>query len=134
MADHLADQDGSVFPDQFVEQRWRSHWCDRCYQPDEAERRVLGKGDGCPIFARASLGEVPAEWKQGSASSAVMLYSCIEHLDRPPVHRRPRAKATGVQLEMFSEPDREERFLVPVDSWPDYAAITRDTTKPPGAA
>jgi hypothetical protein len=126
---------GGVFPDQFAQRRWRSHWCDRCYQPDEAQRRLLGKGDGCPIFARTLQGEVPAEWKQGSAASAsVMLYSCIEHFDRPPVHRRPRAKATGVQLGMFSEPDRGKRFLVPVDGWPDYAAIARDTAKPPGAA
>jgi hypothetical protein len=44
------------------------------------------------------------------------------------------AKATGVQLDLFDKPDRQEKVLVPVDGWPVYAAIARDTAEPPGAA
>jgi hypothetical protein len=134
VTDRIADEDAPVFPDELTEQRWRSHWCDRCYQRDEAERRVLGKGDGCPIFALSRLGEIPREWKRGPVFSGPMLYSCDKHLDRPPVYRRPRAKATGVQLDLFGEPDRCGRFLVAVNGWPDYAAIARNKNKPPGAA
>jgi hypothetical protein len=129
-----------VFPSEVAEQLWRQHWCQTCFQPEEAARRLFDRGEGCPILALALSGTTPLEFKRDgrrrsrNVVEAKKLFRCTEYRDRPPMIRRPRAAASGTQESLFGELQPVDRLLVPVDGWPDYRAIERNTTKPPGAA
>lgn len=127
----------TVFPDQYTERLWRASWCDTCFQPAEAERRLQGKGSGCPILAEALSGNLPAQWDGNLRRRGLMrlaealpakLYTCSSYLKRPPVYRRPRAKAEGTQQELFPEPEHQDKHLVEVDGWRDYQAEARRST------
>ncbi|ORA12611.1 hypothetical protein [Mycobacterium asiaticum] len=133
-----ADPLAGVFPGQVAQDLWRERWCGTCHQPDEATRRVLDHGPGCPILAQALKGTVPPEWRRYHSHrhrhDAGDLYRCGGYLDRPPVYRRPRAKAKGVQEALFDTPQPQQRLLVEVEGWPDYAVLARNAAEPPGAA
>jgi hypothetical protein len=93
----------------------RQRWCRRCFQPDEAELRALGQGDGCPLLLQAADGHTPPEWKRGKCSAFRKTPS-------------PLAKPTADELpqgELFDQPEVQTRRLVPLTTWPDYAAEGR---------
>lgn len=93
--------------------------CRNCFQTDEATRRVLGKGFGCPILRRAATGRLPRQWRRRRNAPLGETFQCEDFTDKPPSSKRRHAPA--VTLEMFDiEP--AEVHLVPVDGWPDYRA------------
>lgn len=91
---------------------WRESWCDRCFQPDEVNRRDHDRGTGCPILARAARTQrKPVEWDRNPRSTTMdSVFKCNAFLDRPAVLRRPTA--TDETLTMFDVqiPDTMERF------------------------
>jgi hypothetical protein len=136
----VTDLPASVFPNAFVQRAWIAANCGTCFQAAEARRRLQGKGPGCPILAEAlgSGGVLPRQWKvnpqtRGLSSLAEAMpgryIKCDAYSKRPPVYRRPRAKAEGPQGELFAEPRHQDPNLVPVDGWPDYRRALRPELK-----
>lgn len=95
---------------------WEVNWCDRCLR--DAPFRRMDKGFGCPILARALLGEQPAEWlQQPDDHYPSDAYHCIEF-------RAPGGGGSGepkpipdppAQDGMFPRPDPAVRMLVPTE-------------------
>jgi hypothetical protein len=96
--------------------------CSRCFQPDEAAKRVLGSGDGCPLLKRARNGQMPGKWTRRRGEALGSTFKCAEYAPSAPTARRKRAVAEDVP--MF-DPEPVERLLVPIEGWPDYAAEAR---------
>jgi hypothetical protein len=123
--DHQAvtgDPRVSLFPSDTARDIWRGHWCERCFQPDEADFRLHGNGFGCQIIARAlSSDRKPREWDRNTrAQTMSAAYGCNAFLAKPAVARR--GKAPDETLPMFELEPADGRALVPVDGWPDYRA------------
>lgn len=98
--------------------------CSRCYQPDEASKRVLGVGEGCPILKRARRGQMSAAWKRrrGHHGALGNTFDCAMFTPTPPTTRR---KTATCETESMFDPDPGEKLLVPVQGWPDYRAEER---------
>jgi len=63
---------------------WVEQWCAHCYQPDEARRRITGKGDGCPVLQRADRNATPpGEFTRRKNPQLGHTYKCSEHRPRP---------------------------------------------------
>jgi len=103
--------------------------CARCFQPQEAEKRVLGTGDGCPHLARAALNKMPAAWTRRRNAVIGETYRCADHLDKPPTNRRGKAPADTVPL--FDEPGEDVDF-VPVEGWPSASDFGRKSKSKEG--
>lgn len=77
---------------------WRQRWCETCFQPDEAARRIQHKQDSiCPIWAKAlRSGRKPVEWdRMPRADEMVKTIRCNTYTDKPPVTRRPVADVSS---------------------------------------
>ena len=98
--------------------------CDRCFQPAQALKRVTGEGAGCPHLIRAEAGKLPKAWTLRRTAAMGDTYRCDDHLDKPPVNRRGVAPADTPP--MFDDVEPADRFLVPIDGWPDYKALERE--------
>lgn len=103
--------------DAFIEKN-----CARCFQPDEARKRVTGGGPGCPHLARAEQDKMPKPWTRRRGAAWGDTYRCDDHLDKPPVNRRKTAK---VEIEPMLDVEPADRHLIPVDGWPDWASEQR---------
>lgn len=114
----------SVFASTHEERAWRDTWCHRCFQPDEALKRVVGDGPGCPLLKIAEGGTVPEQWTLRRRAEMGNRYRCADFIKRPPVARKGRVEELP-QEELFDMPEQTEKLLVPVDGWPDYAAQQR---------
>lgn len=97
---------------------WRQRWCETCYQPDEAARRIQHKQARCPIWARAMQSDrKPKEWdRMPRADQMIRTIRCNEYAPQPPVIRRD--KAVGEDQPMFDVEPADAK-LVPVEGWPD---------------
>jgi hypothetical protein len=113
----------TLFPTDTARAIWTGHWCERCFQPAEAELRLHGKGTGCPILARALASDrKPKEWDRNTrAQTMSAAYGCNAFLAKPAVVRR-RGTVPDETLPMFEVEPADGRPLVPVDGWPDYRA------------
>ena len=108
----------SIERDAFVE----TH-CLTCCQPDQAQKRTLGTGDGCPFLALGDRGRLPVQWKRRRNATMGDTYRCSEEVRKPAVNRRG---STTVDTEpLFDEPTRTYVALIPVQGWPDYRAQER---------
>lgn len=96
--------------------------CLRCFQPDEAAKRVLGTGPGCPHLVRAAAGKLPKAWTRRRNAVIGETFKCSDHLDKPPVNRRGTAPADTPP--MFDD-DQTNVDFVPVEGWPDAQAFGR---------
>ncbi|MGE2714213.1 hypothetical protein ACQI4L_09160 [Mycolicibacterium litorale] len=114
----------TVFPSAYAERAWRESHCRRCYQPDEAMKRVVGSGPGCPLLQIAASGVVPEQWTKRRKAEMGNTYTCADFRKRPPVARKGRVEPMP-QEELFDAPEPAEKLLVPVEGWPDYAALQR---------
>jgi hypothetical protein len=112
-----------VFSSRYEERAWRENHCDKCFQPDQALKRVADKGDGCPLLALAERGVKPEQWTKRRKAEMGNTYKCSDFAKTPPSQQRRRAP---VQTEaLFDDLDPAEKMLVPVDGWPDYKALQR---------
>lgn len=90
----------SVFPSDTSRKAWTESWCDRCHQPQQAELRLLGRGDGCPLLKYAdSTGLIPLLWKPRRGGGMGDTYTCDAYLDKPPIAKR--RVSTEQTLPMF---------------------------------
>lgn len=94
---------------------WIETNCRKCYQVDEAKKRVLGQGDGCPLLARAATGRKPAQWTKRRNAAMGYTYKCDWYRRVPDVNRR--GTAVVVQEGLF-DVEPEEIYYVPVEGWP----------------
>lgn len=107
------------------EAAWREKWCDHCFQPDEALKRIAKQGPGCPLLALSATGRLPTQWTRRRSAVMGDTYRCSEYLKKPPVNRRPSSPAV---LEPMFDVDPAPLHLVPVEGWPDYRAkAAKDT-------
>lgn len=99
---------------------WQQHWCHRCFQPDEAARRLHGKDSVCPIWAKAMrTGHKPVEWdRKPRATDMDRTITCNSYMDEPPIIRRAKAVAEDVPLFEVT-PYAIDVGFVPVDGWPE---------------
>lgn len=106
--------------DAFIEET-----CGRCFQPDEALKRLTGEGPGCPHLVRAAENKKPKAWTRRQGQHAVIgkTYRCDDFMDKPAVNRRGKAPADTPP--MFADMPSMDKSLVPVDGWPDYASLER---------
>lgn len=113
----------TLFPNQTARDVWRGHWCERCFQPDEAAKRLHDRGPGCPIIAKAlERDRKPVEWvRNARAATMSVAYGCNAFMKRPAVNRRATTECVTESL-FDDEPIHVTRNLVPVEGWPDYRA------------
>lgn len=96
---------------------WQEKHCARCFQPDEARKRITGEGDGCPIWITGLTNKLPHQWTRRRDAVMGDTYRCSAFLPKPPVSRRASAPA---EMEPMLEVEPTERSLVPVEGWPQY--------------
>lgn len=120
----------SLFPSDTARDVWRGHWCERCFQTDEADLRLHDKGFGCPIIARALTSDrKPVQWKRNArAATMAAAYGCDSFLAKPAVNRRK--KAPDETMAMF-DVEPTDRGFVPIEGWPDAEAF-KPARKPEG--
>lgn len=95
---------------------WISRWCDSCFQPDQAQLRIQGTGNGCPILARAlKSGRKPPQWDRTRSTDMETSIKCNEYSAKPAVVRRGTAFE---DVPMF-DVEPQDTLYVPVDGWPD---------------
>lgn len=101
------------------QQVWRGRWCDTCFQPDEATKRIQGKGDGCPILARAlRTGRKPVEWDRNPrATELERTIKCHEYQKKPALNRRQSHTEEGEPM-LFTAESFDAPY-VPVEGWPE---------------
>lgn len=104
--------------DAFIE-----HHCNNCFQPEEAMKRVVGMGPGCPHLARAAENKMPKAWTRRRNAEIGYAYKCEDFWPKPPVNRRKTAPADTPP--MFEDMPPVDKSLVPVDGWPDYNSLER---------
>jgi hypothetical protein len=99
---------------------WRERWCDTCFQPDEAARRIQGKDVECPIWAKAMKEDrKPPQWDRNTRTDEVWrMIKCNSYTPKPPINRRERAIAEDVPL-FDVTPYAVDIGFVPVEGWPD---------------
>lgn len=100
--------------------------CARCFQPDEAEKRVLGTGPGCPHLVRAETGKLPKAWTRRRGAALGETFRCSDHTKKPPVNRRGTAPADTPP--MFEDLPTDVDF-VPVENWPSAEDFGRKVKK-----
>jgi hypothetical protein len=96
--------------------------CLRCFQPDEALKRITDAGPGCPHLARAENNKMPNAWTRRRNAVMGETYRCSDFQKQPAVNRRGKA---DVDIEPMLDIAPAERHLVPVEGWPDWAAEGR---------
>lgn len=105
---------------------WRQRWCETCFQPEEAQRRLMGKDAVCPIWEKAMrTNRKPVEWdRKPRATDMDRTIKCNEHTPKPPIKRRPGfgMKVAGggpLDVPLFDvTPYKTDVGFVPVEGWP----------------
>lgn len=100
---------------------WTEKNCRVCWQPDQADLRVLQRGQGCPHLLRAAAGKLPRIWTRRRNAVMSETYRCDDFIDKPPVRRR--AQSTEESIPLFDTPEAKPATLIPVEGWPDYKAL-----------
>lgn len=103
---------------------WRSRWCETCFQPDEAARRIQHKDTECPIWAKAARTDrKPVEWdRMPRADEMVKTIRCNSYTDQPPVTRRgTSSQVTDVTEPLFDVTPYAAQHpgYKPVPGWPE---------------
>jgi hypothetical protein len=99
---------------------WLENWCHRCFQPDEAMRRIQGKDTQCPILAGAlGTGRKPKEWdRMPRADTMAKSIRCNAFSPRPELTKTKTVPNPLLEPPMFDVEPHEISY-VPVDGWPD---------------
>lgn len=89
-----------IFANQTAAAVWKESWCDRCFQPDQAEQRLTGRGRGCMILNGALTQKTPSVELTRGRSGAMMseAFRCAEFAAKPS-SSRPRVVVADVPLE-----------------------------------
>lgn len=107
----------TLFRNDIHQELWRQRWCETCWQPDEAARRVQDKDSVCPIWERAIRTErKPVQWDRTRQTNMEHSIRCNSYTDKPESTARQVSQETQVPMFETSETDR---VFVPVDGWPD---------------
>lgn len=99
---------------------WQEKWCRTCLQPDQAMKRITGKGPECPLLIRAAQNKLPMQWTRRRNATMGDTYRCDDYIKKPPVNRRA---TTPTETEPMLDAEPASRNLIPVDGWPDYRAL-----------
>lgn len=108
----------TLFRSSSQQEMWRERWCQSCFQPQEAARRIQGTDTQCPIWERAMRTDrKPVEWDRNTRTDEIWRsIKCNAYTSKPPVNRRQPKQFEDVPL-FDIEP--HEVHLVPVEGWPD---------------
>ena len=100
---------------------WQMRWCHTCFQPDEAARRLHGKGTVCPIWEKAiHTQRKPPQWdRMPRADTMDRTIRCNEYTDKPPLNRRQVSQTTHDEPLLDVTPYKTDIGYVPVDGWPE---------------
>ena len=76
-----------IFASETAAAVWKEAWCARCFQPDEARLRTVGKGRGCRVIELAlNSRRVPVELVKSSREGLMRdAFRCSGFKDRPDV-------------------------------------------------
>lgn len=100
---------------------WVESNCRVCFQQDEARARLTNQ-HGCPHLMRSLTNKLPTPWKRRRNAVLGETYKCEAFIAKPPVNRH----GTVVEeIEPMLDVDPADRNLIPVEGWPDYAALQR---------
>lgn len=100
---------------------WRMRWCESCFQPDEAARRLHGKDTVCPIWAKAMREDrKPPSWdRMPRATEMEHTIKCNAYTSQPPLARRLTSTQDD-NVPLFDvTPYATNIGLVPVEGWPE---------------
>jgi hypothetical protein len=108
----------TLFRNQTHQDIWRQRWCETCFQPDEAQRRLQGKDTECPIWGQAlRTGRKPVLWDRNPrADEMERQIRCNAYQGRPAVAKKVAAPVEDVP--MFDVEPAQARY-VPVPGLPD---------------
>src|ERR1700733_10075998 len=75
---------------------WRQRWCETCFQPQEAQRRIQGKDTQCPHWEQAMRnGRKPVVWdRMPRADEMERTIKCNAYQDKPALTKKPRSPFT----------------------------------------
>ena len=98
---------------------WRQRWCETCFQPDEAARRIQGKDTQCPIWGQAMRTDrKPVAWDRNTRSEEMeRSIKCNEYHSRPTIANIRRMAYEDVPL--FDVDETQQVSLIPVEGWPE---------------
>jgi hypothetical protein len=110
-----------LFKSRTAEGVWLEMNCHRCFQVDEALRRLHNKDTQCPIQKRAlESGRKPVKWDRNPRPKDMEhVYRCRAFQDKPASTARKRANEFDIQQGSLFEARAAPYQLVPVDGWPD---------------
>jgi hypothetical protein len=100
--------------DAFVESN-----CARCFQPDEAMKRITGDGPGCPHLARAEQNKLPTPWTRRRNAVMGETYRCADFAPKAAVNRRGKCRrrdATDVGGSVGGSTPRARRRMAGLSS------------------
>lgn len=109
-----------LFRNNTHQEMWRQRWCETCFQPEEAARRLQGKDTQCPIWKRAlHTNRKAPEWDRNNRTDELWrTIKCNSYTSKPPIIKR--AKAVTEDVPLFDEtPYKVDVGFVPVEGWPD---------------
>lgn len=115
----------TLFRSKTHQEVWIDRWCHRCFQPNEAARRIQGAQTMCPILGKAlASGRKPPQWdRMPRADEMERSIRCNSFQDKPAdVRRTPhqRQRDTTDDEPLFDvTPYATNIGLVPVEGWPD---------------
>lgn len=100
---------------------WIENWCHRCFQPDEAMRRIQGKDTICPILASAlNTGRKPKQWDRMPRNDEMAKsIRCNAFQPRPALTKMKMAPNPIFEDEPMFDIEPHNAAYIPVDGWPD---------------
>jgi hypothetical protein len=115
----------TLFKNSTHQEIWRQRWCETCFQPQEAQRRIQGKDTVCPFWAQAlRTGRTPVVWdRMPRADEMERSIRCNEYAPKPP--RIVGSSSFGVVMDaepLFAVDDLHhhgDAHFIPVEGWPD---------------
>jgi hypothetical protein len=110
-----------LFKSVTAQEVWVDHHCHRCFQPDEAMRRLHGKDTQCPIQKRALESQrKPVKWDRNTrARDMQSAYKCREFMRQPASTQRVKVNEFDTDQDSLFEVAPVDYSFVPVDGWPD---------------
>lgn len=95
-------------------------WCETCFEPNEAARRIAGSNTQCPIQKRAlDTGRKPVQWDRTRSKDMETSIRCNEYQPRPKSTARGTANEFDVPQDSLFDVKHGAYHLVPVEGWPD---------------
>lgn len=117
-----------LFKNNTHQEVWRQRWCETCFQPDEATRRIQGKDTQCPIWAAAMRsGRKPVAWERmPRADEMERSIRCNAYEAKPALTKinTPSNPLLRNVEPLFAVDDLHHHgnTFVPIEGWPNRSA------------